>query len=384
MSGFLSDFVDRITKSAPWGEVNPLVIIGLTEAVLETGVTPDGIYRAIRAYSRQLAADVSPDRNPNVSKERLSQIMAAFNYLDDRDNFDRALADFKNIRAEDRREVRILSKTVRVLRSQISDFESNLQTLGDARRELDSNRREFERQKNKEELLVPKLKAGMAVIKKDNDYLRDSVSRLQRTSSEWKRNSEQFCHYISGLDGFVTNEDEVFAFEAKWIAVASLYWNVDFPDLSPLNTKRQVRIDFRQAALLLGLTRKDVLCILQAWQNAVDKFDTPGKLETRKLPLAFSLIRLTAGKPYLIFGSPSGILGGRVIGSIPASGNFSISRSNLRYTLNRESVLESMQPGLVNNGLMVSISTERSKRIYWSNTCPLFRFDTKKVILAVG
>ncbi len=111
-------------KTAPWGEVNPLITIGLTEAILDLGLTEDQIYAVIRSYGRQLAAQVHPDRNAfNISAERQRQIIGAFVFLDDRQKFSLALADFRTIKADDRRESKILRMTVRALRDQITVLE---------------------------------------------------------------------------------------------------------------------------------------------------------------------------------------------------------------------------------------------------------------------
>ncbi|MEI6843542.1 MAG: hypothetical protein WCK48_03510 [bacterium] len=154
-----------VKKDSPWGEVNPLVIIGLTEAILDLGLSEDQTYAVIRSYGRQLSAQVHPDRNPtNISAERQRQIIGAFVLLDNRENFSLALADFKNIRAEDRRESKILRMTVSALRLQISGFEAHARAFLENKRKLEEEQAEFERRKQDEPLLVPGLQAELTSL----------------------------------------------------------------------------------------------------------------------------------------------------------------------------------------------------------------------------
>jgi len=91
-----------------WG-MNPLVAIGLSEALFDLGLSTDQLYAAVRSYVRQLLAQVHPDRRPeNVTAARQAQIMDAFGQIDDRAVFVEALAEFRELRIEDRREVRQL------------------------------------------------------------------------------------------------------------------------------------------------------------------------------------------------------------------------------------------------------------------------------------
>lgn len=178
MGSFTQDLKAQLEEAAgqapPWGDVNPLVVIGLTEAVLDLGLTEDQIHAVIRSYGKQLAAQVHPDRKPvNVSAERQRQIIGAFDLLDSRENFTRALAHFKTLRAEDRREVKILNQTVNTLRCQIDGYVSQYKQFAASREALSWERQEYEELKREEPLVVPRLRAEIKQIRKNLSSERD-------------------------------------------------------------------------------------------------------------------------------------------------------------------------------------------------------------------
>lgn len=136
------------TLPKPWGDgFNPLIIIGLTEAVLDLGLTEEQLHLSIRSYARQLSSQVHPDRVSSISPERQRQIISAFNAIDTLEDFKVCLADFKNLRAEDRREIRILKQ-------QIQSHNHLINALEDARASLSRQKRLFEASISKAQMLV--------------------------------------------------------------------------------------------------------------------------------------------------------------------------------------------------------------------------------------
>lgn len=203
-------------QKLPWGDVNPLVVIGLTEAILDLELTEGQMYAIIRSYGRQLAAQIHPDRKPtNVSLERQGQILNAFNFLDNNENFVKALSDFRNFKADDRREVKILTKTVSALRRQIEGFESQIWQIREERENLEKERLElkkewlrYERHKKKEPLFVPKLLAKVRQLKEDNDILEARVRNFVAKREDLSRQTSKIRKDLASQYGIWRKKKE--------------------------------------------------------------------------------------------------------------------------------------------------------------------------------
>jgi uncharacterized protein YoxC len=105
-----------------WGSgLNPLVLIGLTEAILDLGLSEQQLHAAVRSYSRQLSAQVHPDRAHGFTKQRQQEIIGAFNAIDNFELFCICLIDFKNAQAEERHEIGVLREAVKQLRERVHD-----------------------------------------------------------------------------------------------------------------------------------------------------------------------------------------------------------------------------------------------------------------------
>ncbi len=174
-------------QKSVWGDVNPLVIIGLTEAILDLGLSEDQIYSVVHSYGRQLAAQVHPDRpQPNVSSERQGQILSAFDVLNDRDNFAKALAEFRTIKAEDRREVRLLVQTLAALRHQIAGYETQFERVEIGRKKLDHDYQFYLKLKREEPARTPILEEEVAQLKAELEAEKFLAKDLQRNESFYK------------------------------------------------------------------------------------------------------------------------------------------------------------------------------------------------------
>ena len=132
-------------KTSPWGKINPLVVIGLTEALLDLHLSEDQMYAAVRSYVRQLAAQVHPDRSPtNVTATRQLEIIEALNILDDRAAFSYALKEFRELKGEDRKELAILRNALSNARTKLEGFDARELKLAQETREFEGHRRRFE------------------------------------------------------------------------------------------------------------------------------------------------------------------------------------------------------------------------------------------------
>lgn len=403
---FVQSLREQVQKASgqdvqPWGYINPLVVIGLTESVLDSGATEEGIFRAIRAYSRQLAADVSPDRNPTaVSQDRLAEIMQAFNYLDNRDNFRRALSDFKILKAEDRRESRLLSQTLSIVKKRLSEFEAQADTFNRERKTLDEKKAEFVLQEKQRIATLNELESQKVRLEQMVKTQKNQIRNMLSTSPPWKKLYECAVGAIANFGITDHTEPGIFAFEAKWVAVVSIRKNYSERELSPLDRFKVRRKKFREAISTLGIQDREQE-ILLAWETVQEKYGKPLAFERDISPLGLSLLKLTAGNQKNLFGENQAASGKRIIGCIPRGkfipppskdadlikrveeekiGIRLAMKTNMAY----EKVLEFMSPYLTPGGLLVSISTDPRRKATWSLTCPAFKFTTRRIILAVG
>lgn len=388
MATFLANLRKKLEEASgqtpPWGDVNPLVVIGLTEAILDLGLNEDQIYSAIRSYGRQLAAQVHPDKQPvNVSPERQRQILGAFDILDNRENFTRALTHFRTLKAEDRRETRILQQSLSSLRHQISGFESQFEQLTIGKRKLQEDRQGFEQQKRDEPLVVPDLEAKIGSLQGLLGGTETMLKSSRESAASWKRRFEGAAEYFAYLgEPNSKHPSGIHAFDARWVAVASL-WPFDEGDPSPLDENGKVRPDFLEAALTVVKKKAALRLILKAWENAVAAVGTPDKLDTKRLPLGLSILTLDKGRPTLALGHRWAGDGGRVIGCLPPD-KIPVVRSRMTHQTAQEIVFETFHPFVIPDGLLVSVRGDDRRKAAWSITCPAIRFTTKRLILAVG
>ena len=383
MSEFSRQLRKEFEAPSPWGDVNPLVIIGLTEAILDLGLTEDQIYATIRSYARQLSAQVHPDRNPaNISPERQRQIIGAFDFLDDRQNFIAALADFRNLRAEDRREIKALSQSISVLRQRLESYETKTNVITEERTKLAQERNKFKREKLTEPLAVPPLAREITRLREDVKNQQSLLRQANQSTSEWKFRCSNAVAYMANLGSVGADVPTgILAFNAHWVAIASLWFpRNNIPNPSPLDQRGVARKDFRLAIAPLGIGEEGSTELLKAWTDATQKFSLkPG---SSGYPLGLSIIKLDGGVPRLVFGHPSGIESGRIVGSI-SSEKLPAERDHLIVTLPPDRVFSYFTPFLAPGRLLVSVLTEKHRTFSWS-TCRAFRFNTKRFILGVG
>jgi len=373
------------------------VVIGLTEAILDLGLTEEQLHASIKSYGRQLAAQVHPDRKPtNVSAERQEQIIKAFNYLDNFDNFRLALADFKILRAEDRRESRLLNQTVAVLRERLSEFEGQTVALKEARESLTQEQHQFELQKEQRASDVSSLENKIEILEKKFKTQKDELQRVLADSTPWKRRHEQS---LAALVNLASQKNRgVFAFEARWVAVASAWANVD-RGAPPVNSHGEIHTDFANALQKLDIESR-MQEIIDEWKRISAIYGKRHYYGQTWSDVSFSLIKLEAGRQELLFGNPLAASGTRVIGCIPSDmfwvdtskqkreEKLETEKAHLRKHLRSndayEFVVATMSPYLTPGGLLVSLWTDSHRKVLWSLTCPAFKFITRRIILAVG
>lgn len=388
MNSFADSLRERLEKATgkgpPWGDVNPLVMIGLTEAILDLGLTEEQMYPAVRGFLRQLAAQVHPDRNPvNVSSSRQQQILDALNYLDDRENFSRALDHFRTLKAEDRREVKILSQTVDSLRRQSKELDKKEVTLRAEKESFVAMRDAFRKQQSKEPLQVPKLEETIQSLARGLDRSEKFAKEEQRLHQTWLRRYGQIQHYMLNLGSAPWPGPPFypFAFDAKWVVVVTLsFRKFQYKDKAKTKTEEEERKDKQEKRTKLvhfwtpknknGKTREEFLAsideagvpedrveeIMESWDKAAKRLQRPDENKANVLALTIAVLKLSAGSSSLLFGDPQTAIG-RVIGSMSPHEK-SLTRKDFKPQ-SQIQIFEEMIPFLVPEKLLISASKKR-------------------------
>lgn len=131
MNPFVTSLQATICGNAKlWGTgINPLVIIGFTEAILDLGLPTEALHASVKSYARQLSAQVHPDRPTPAAPERQREIIEAFDKLQDLPIFQACLEDFRISRAEDRREIGLLRAEMKSLRRRYESLDATEATV---------------------------------------------------------------------------------------------------------------------------------------------------------------------------------------------------------------------------------------------------------------
>ena len=366
---------------ADW-DTNPLVVIGLTESILGLGLTEDQIYNIVRSYGRQLAAQVHPDRKNNLSFDRQKQIIEAFDLLDNKEIFSKALSEFRNIRAEDRRESTILRNTLNQKKIEIDRFNEERLKLERSAKALEEERAAYNKLKLEEPLVLPEMKT---IIERQNDdirLLRQELKTQKELYTSKKKGFDYLAKYMANFYGGLGVDNQVDVFSAKWMVTISMSWNYAHPQLIPFDEKNNLKPDFYKAMFLSGAKKKDLEFTIESWKK-INNECMGLEIGEKNMPLGISVMSLSSGYPKLLFGIQEGVRGGRVIGST-SSGFFKNKRYCLHHNINYKSVYEWIDPILSPDRCAVSIYTNKRNFASWSNICPSFKFNTKKIIISCG
>lgn len=364
MGSFARQLRKDFEAAPPWGQINPLVIIGLTEAVLDLGLTEDQLYNSVRSFARQLSAQVHPDRNPaNISLDRQKQIIGAFDFIDHRENFSMALSDFKELKAEDRHENRLLTRGIEALKQQLYVHKDNVYELEEKRKKVEDDRRNYLMNKASEPELIPELNRMNGVLIAENKRLNRLNNSLHHGVLDWKFKYTAAFKYIMKLI------QPPNAFDAKWVATATLLHS------NPI-TPEYAQEGIRAIAKQISITRKKLTEVNHMWRSAIMSFGENVIIKKRTYSLSFDLIRLEAGLPVNSINDYDKI-NGRIIGSIDAVAlpEEEKKKHRLRYVISKDLVIGHLDTALKPGNMIVSASIKKENE---------YSFNTRRYILGVG
>lgn len=172
--------------SKPWGAgVNPLVLIGLTEAILDLGLSEQELHATVRSYARQLSAQVHPDRGLAHSESQQKEIIGAFNAIEEFENFRACLTEFKNTRAEDRHEIGLLRAQLQRMRERFAGIEDEQRALAEQKKSIQEF---FEAEQQKAATIAQNAEANLAERREAVDVfqknLRENLRKIVKARAE--------------------------------------------------------------------------------------------------------------------------------------------------------------------------------------------------------
>jgi len=176
---------------------NPLVALGIAAEILDLGLTEDELYDYLtKDVARRLVMRFHPDR---VDPHKRADVVflqrkhaQAYEELQNRERFRQALAEFRNLKAEERSETRLLRQALLEARDRLESFRKKELFLTTGIRQLERDRLGFERIKAEQDRVVPMLRSVM-------DSLKEELAIYQRATMNHRRRFAGLSRYVSHL-----------------------------------------------------------------------------------------------------------------------------------------------------------------------------------------
>lgn len=362
---------------------NPLINIGVSAQILDLGLTEDELYDYIvKGVARQLVMRIHPDRVGADQRPDLELLQRKYNQayeeLQERQTFVKALAEFRNLKAEERSETRLLRRSLHETREILESYRSREVYITEGERRLKAEREEFEKNYRSQINLVPRLEAQL-------EYASTRLERVRGLTNQQHRRIANLTRYLNFLTAGRNPVDQsIHVFEAKWVIVAALV-----PDLAvtvPLPTGMFDRWStrFRGAIRHLEIPKEVLKGVKAKWLERFEELNTPIKGETNQPSnLRLHVLELSVGKPKVIYGYNK-MADDRVLGSMPPS-PMTFGRRDLTHMASKDTMFEHLVPFLTPGGLLVS---ERFRKVVKEplsgKHSPLVFRETRKIILAAG
>lgn len=384
----MSDFADTLRKriQASQGgtskKINPLVVIGLTESILDLGLTDEQLFRAVRAFARQIVSAAHPDKaSPNIQNERRVKIFEAFEELDDFGRFTIALRDFRNLKAEDRRETRFLIDSL-----------TNTQRLLDGYRGRELAVSQKEKQLERDQTVLETEKKRLAFVSTENATLQARVSKyvgfvkslVKKLREEVVKRSTAH-YYLSSIGAkSPASGRSVHVFDAQWVVIAHLAVPIVRPVktpyldglFTPFQVQRQNILQAVQSAKLSGFDVDHVLSKFEA-ENA--RYESSFRqMKYYQGVLCLSIFQLSSGKMTRVYGERFSGSTLRAVGSLMKGEN-----ENPYMVSSREEVLEKISVFLMLGHTLVTARVKgympKDQKILRHSA----RFESSNVIIAM-
>lgn len=383
----MSELARSLRKQADGGfpHGNPLVNIGVSADVLDLGLTEDELYDyLVKGVARQLVMRIHPDRVGPDKRPDLELLQRkytrVYEELQDRPTFNKALAEFRNLKSEERSEIRVLRRVLESSRQSLDSYRAKEVELTRGVGRLKQDRLRFDEEDARQRLIVPNLEASIKGLEAHN-------SRLRTLNRSRGSKNQDLLRYIALLGGDNTYHAKgVFAFEAKWVIAAMLIPSMVTHKVPSATRDRKWKPEFLSAVEPLGVPQDQLEAVLRQWKKSSTLLKTPVEKELdRAAGLRMIAFQLNEGKMKVVWGWDSiRFRGNRVIGCIPST-TMQIGRQQLIELPSLDTMFYHLTPMLTVGGLLVSTLVKKASTI--DMTGRLFaqiRREAGMVILGVG
>lgn len=365
---------------------NPLINIGVSVDVLDLGLTEDELYTTVvRGFAKQLVASIHPDRVGADERPYLQILQRkytiAYEELQDLGTFRRALADFRNMKSEERSEIRVLRNALEEAQELVKSVGAREAELKFQSVKLTQDRLRFDAEDSQRKLIIPGLEAGAIRLEAQNTRARNVAYALRRKYRDLFR-------YMTFLGSDVTKyHSGVFAFDAKWALVAMLVPSGEV-DLLPEPTRRYGwKPDFLQAIQPLGIPNTELKKVRLLWNELSKELDVPleGEISKGRRRVSLMALQLMEGVMKVVWGwDGERFRQNRVIGGMSESTE-KFGRRELLDIPDVDVMFHSLLPVLNVGNLMVSTRVNKVTREKDTNRALAFvRRETRMLILGVG
>ena len=374
----------RSELAADFPQGNPLVIIGVSAQVLDLGLSADELFDYIaRDVARRLVLRFHTDRGGFTTSEDVASLRGrlaeAYRLLQERETFDKAMAEFRNLKSEERAEMRVLRQALDVAQQRADSYANREKTVSDQARQLDQSLQVLEKNKQAQRLIVPDLEGRLERQARSLDSRETSLRRYRRLHRGAMR-------YMGFLTGDKTKDMPYpHALEARWLAVASLV-PATYSERAPKATgsKGKWTKGFYEATASLRIPEQELEQVRSEWLSRLPGLSTPLETEPRwTYGVRLHVLDLSTGKPKVVFGWPQAIYG-RIVGSVPPHPS-PFGRSDLITKMPEDAVVENLLPFLIPGALLISGSVRRLVEDREDGRqFPVCIRDTKHLVLGAG
>lgn len=382
----------RNELSGDFPQGNPLVTIGVSAQILDLGLSADELFEYItKDVARRLILRFHADHllhtdHGGVEGEQSEVALLrgrlgdAYRDLQNREIFDRALAHFRSLKAEDRRETKILRAALEAARQKLTTYESREVELSQTGRQIERVKDAVEREKVVQARIIPGLEGDIA---RQEKTIRSREASL-RHHRQLSRGLTRYVSYLGMHDDPAMPYPH--AFKAGWIAIASLV-PYEHLEASPqaLSENKVWTNEFQAAVEPLGIPPHELRRIQIRWRRWYRHFGIPAEQESyQTYELRLHVLELSLGKGTVVYGLPDVVSGG-IIGSVPVVPPAKFGRQDLIYKISSDTVVENFVPFLVPGNLLVSQVVRRMvEEPSTRRKVPVMTRNTKHLILGAG
>ena len=372
------------------GDVNPLAVIGLSESLLALNLTEDQMYIVVHRYARQVLQQIHPDtqggKQSKLTDENQRRIFEAFDTLDDRANFSRALAEFRTLRSDERTEANLLRRSLVVVKDRLAAFESRELALSQGSKTLERDREiiDIERRNHRQDILDLNREAGL---------LRGTIRSLEISRAHWRASSRSLTEVAVGFDSYFSRlglrnsaakKVGIHTFDAKWVAFASLVPGKYARNIEdPFDSQKKPTLALATFLDDLGVDENSLRRLVASWFNVMKVANIPDLHGFRSTAiLKLTILLLLNGEFKFLYGWDEAVMRGRLIGSLPTD-RVPIDRVRLTHLVERHKVFSNISPLLQSGralvfGRMEKITDKKGQLV------PIARFDTRHIAVGVG